>query len=57
MPNREQMLAGLQLIANRAEVVASLWHILVFMALQSAVLTQSAWCQPPQAFSRPIPRS
>jgi uncharacterized membrane protein len=33
MPNRDEMLAGLQLIANRAEVVASLWHILVFMAL------------------------
>jgi hypothetical protein len=32
MPPRNEILANLQLIANRVEVVASLWHILAFFA-------------------------
>lgn len=40
MPSSEQILAGLQLIANRAQTVATLWHIAVFIAL---VAVASGW--------------
>ena len=40
MPSSEQILTGLQLIANRAQTVATLWHIAVFIALVGVV---SGW--------------
>jgi hypothetical protein len=40
MPNREQILAELHLVANRMQAVASIWHIVVFIALIAFV---SGW--------------
>lgn len=40
MPSSEQILTGLQLIANRAQTVATLWHIAIFVALLALV---SGW--------------
>jgi hypothetical protein len=40
VPSPEKILAGLQLIANRAQTVATLWHIAVLLALIAVV---SGW--------------
>jgi len=40
VPSSEQILTGLQLIANRAQTVATLWHIAILVALLAAA---SGW--------------